>query len=212
MKQNTPEEEKLCIGKSSEVAHFEFLSQKIAAYKHYNLNDVVVDESTGIKYKITYVDPTYRLLYGRRICNSGALSKNIFHITGLYTTFIADVDQVNAVLLGEDYDPAAKSREASARKREAYKQRVKQRAKCRYGHFHDWCKNNLKIGQLIWITKYTSEDREADLYQYKVIAMNGQQLTLDTIGSQSYLQSINYDSLWRCHIYFTKPVTYREMP
>ena len=213
MKQKTPDEERQCIVDSSETWNFKFIYQKIEDYRRFSIDDVIVDEETKVKYKITYIDNDFRLLYGRRVCVSGALSKNIHHITSMHTTFIPDADQINAVLLGEQYDPAAKAKEISRRKREAYKQRLKQRKKLSRDESkaRAWCATHLNVGQTVWITGDQFEDREANDHKYIVHSKSNSRLLLtDTRSGKAC--SVDYEDLHKYNIYRTLPIVYREMP
>lgn len=207
MKQNTPEEEKLLINESAETGYYRFIYQKIQAYKRYSINDVIVDESSKRKYKITYIDADYGFVYGRRICNSGALSKNMHHITGMHTTFVQDINQIDAMLLDSDYDPAAQAKVESRHKKEAYKQRVKQRVKLDNIHGDDRAAL-FSVGQTIWITHDSSEDRVAHLHNCVVNHIDKKSLHV-TYATTGDLWSYWLSELWRYHIYLKPPITWR---
>ena len=121
---NTPEEESKLLPEEWEVNRYKFIKMKTIAYKQFAIGDVLIDQTHNWKYRITYIDPD-RLIYGRRIMNTGGLSRNIMHLTGASTTFIHDPDQANAILLGEVYDPAAKQRQKAKEKRKASMERNK---------------------------------------------------------------------------------------
>jgi hypothetical protein len=210
MKRNTPEEEALLISESSETTHFKFINQKIQAYKQFIVGDVVIDTYTKKKYMITYIDPDFGLIYGRFICNSGRLGKNIHHITAMYTTFEHDKEQVDAMLLGDTYDPTAKSRALAKQKREIYAKRVKQRKKVPGDPIaaHDWCENNLSENQTIWITTDPSEDRVANEWQYKVNSIGHHLFLVDWIGNRVECM---YSILWKCNLYLEEPIVYKEL-
>lgn len=125
MEQNTPEEEsKLLPLYDGAVVHYKYIHQKIAAYKGFRIDDILVEQGSNFKFKITYID-SFGLIYGRRIILTGALGKNILHITGHHNTFILDPDQANAILLGEAYDPVAKAKQESKDRRKASRERNK---------------------------------------------------------------------------------------
>lgn len=213
MKQYTPDEERERVSESSETTHFKFISQKVKAYKHFKTNDVIVDECSKVKYKITYIDDEFGLVYGRRICLSGALSKNLHHITGVYSTFIHDVDQINAILLNEDYDPVAREKIFAKRNREAYAQRIKQRKKIPSHPVYakKWCDEHLKIGDTIWVNCSKIEDRDANLYKYTVQSINAGRLGLLNTRNNKKCE-ISYDNLYAHNIYLTLPVVHKDIP
>jgi len=208
MKQYTPEEEEQHVSDSSETFHFKFISQKIKAYKPFKVDDIIVDESSKVKYKITYIDSEFGLIYGRRVCLSGALSKNLHHITGMYSTFIIDADQINALLLGDAYDPSSKAKEISRQKREAYKQRVKQRKKMSRNarDVEAWCVKHLTVNSNIWITGNAQEDRIAGIHKYRIDSINYSSLSV--VDTNNKCVFVYYDNFHRYNIYLTPPVVY----
>ena len=105
MKLNSPEEEAKLLPISNDIDSYRFIRQKVLAYSQYRVGDVLVDTDTKYKYMVTYIDPEFNLIYGRRILRRGGLSQRRHHITGMFATFELDKDQVNAMLLGTEYKP-----------------------------------------------------------------------------------------------------------
>lgn len=208
MKQYTPETEAEHVSEDTETYYFKFIHRKVTAYSKFGIDDVLIDESSKIKYRITYIEPRFKLIYGRRVCISGALSKNLHHITGMHSTFIQDPDQINALLLGEEYNPSAKLKMESQQKKDAFKQRKKQRCKIPKGNDDSktWCMENMKIGQDIWITSNAKEDRCANLYR-GTVADIGQYLRIVNAKNGSDIILI-YPQLHHFNVYLTCPVVY----
>lgn len=212
MKQHTPEEEAKLVSDSSETFNFKFISNKIKAYKQFKVDDIIIDESSKVKYKITYIELGLGLIYGRRVCLSGALGKNLHHITGMYSTFILDADQISAILLDGTYDPMAKEKAISKRKREVYTQRAKQRHKMsRDGEkTRLWCVEHLSEDQTIWITSDSFMDRKADKHEYAISSFGATGVhVVDRDGHPGF---VGFDVMYQYNIYTSKPIVYKEIP
>ena len=79
----------------------------------WQLGDCVIRSSGSMikKWQITYIEPQYGLVYGRALLRSNTLGKDIINLTDGWQHYVIDPDQVEAMLLGQEYDPWESIRE-----------------------------------------------------------------------------------------------------
>lgn len=210
---NTPKEEKVLIRDSDDVFYYKLIIDKINNYQHLKVGDVVVNSNNN-KLMITYIDEKYKLIYGRKICATGDLSKNITHITGTFADIVKiDEQQINAILLNEPYDVSKDIKNISIAKRKAANVRRKMRlAKpTQYeqnSQWITWLNANFSIGQKIWIV-HSSDDRYAHNQCASIHAISSDSLNI-VYSDKPYPYIIKYDILNCFNIYLSKPPSYKD--
>ena len=207
---NTPEEEKALVYDTPDVSSMKHMMDRIRKYKDIAVKDVLVDKEKN-KYMVTYIDDVYGLIYGRKICKTGRLSKNIVNITNLYTMMEIDAEQVNSMLLGDDYDPAANAKAITKAKQKIYRIRVKERFTGFKGLSNDelakLVPKHLSKGQQLWIV-YTNDDSQVAHHKCTITNVHKDGITIQTIGD-NYLRNIQWHSFSWYNFYFSKPTTYQ---
>jgi len=207
-----PKQEAEFVNDSNEVYQYKYILQRINHYSGCSCGDVLVDKKNN-KFAVTYIDPEFKFVYGRKICKTGKLSKQLSHITGMFHLMQIDPMQANAAILDENYDPTKAIKDKAARKRAAAYRRRKQRVKglkdMTEKEIETWCKNNLHVGQEIWWID-TYRDRFAADYKYTITSIGQYRMTIvDDTGWEvtiTYYGGFNYNNL-----YLDKPVTYEDI-